>query len=90
VHAAVFSLYFISNTLIFLALELFGVHFSDRASVFLLSISTLCVYAWLLLLSPRGEEVRVRLPNFGPEYEERILRQLDSINATLLRVSRES
>jgi hypothetical protein len=90
VHAAVFSVYFTSNTLILLARALFGLRFNETASGFLLAISVLCVYAWLLLLSPRGEEVRVQLPHFGPEHEERILRQLDSINATLLRVSRES
>jgi hypothetical protein len=88
VHAAVFSLYFISNTLIFLARALFGLRFNETASAFLLAISVLCVYAWLLLLSPHGEEVRVQLPHLGPEHEERILRQLDAINATVLRVSR--
>lgn len=90
VHAAIFSMYFISNTLIFLARSLFGFRFNETASIFLMSISVLCVYAWLLLLSPHGEEVRVQLPHFGPEHEERILRQLDSINATLLRVSQKS
>jgi hypothetical protein len=90
VHAAVFSVYFTSNTLILLARALFGLRFNETASGFLLAISVLCVYAWLVLLSPRGEEVRVQLPHFGPEHEERILRQLDAINATLLRVSRES
>ena len=88
VHAAVFSLYFISNTLIFLARALFGLRFNETASAFLLAISVLCVYAWLLMLSPHGEEVRVQLPHLGPEHEERILRQLDAINATVLRVSR--
>ncbi|MGP8246259.1 MAG: hypothetical protein ACLQVN_17285 [Bryobacteraceae bacterium] len=90
VHAAIFSLYFVSNTLILLARALFGLRFNGTANTFLFAISVLCVYAWLLLLSPHGEEVRVQLPRFGPEHEERILRQLDSINATLLRVSRES
>ncbi|MGA2146074.1 MAG: hypothetical protein ABSH49_14055 [Bryobacteraceae bacterium] len=90
VHAAVFSVYFISNTLVLLARALFGVRFHETASTFLLGISVLCVYAWLLFLSPHGEEVRVQLPHFGPEHEEKILRQLDAINATLLRVSRES
>jgi hypothetical protein len=89
VHAAVFSVYFVSNTLIFLARALFGIHFTQTANTFLLAISVLCVFAWLALLSPHGEEVRVQLPNFGPEDEKRILQQLDSINATLLRVSRE-
>lgn len=90
VHAAIFSVYFISNTVVLLARALFGFHFNETSNTFYLGISVLCVYAWLLFLSPHGEEVRVQLPHFGPEHEEKILRQLDAINATLLRVSRES
>ena len=90
VHAAVFSVYFISNTLIFLARSLFGVRFNETASSFLLGVSTLCIYAWLAFLSRGGEQTRVRLPILGAQHEERILRQLDAINATLLRISRDS
>ena len=90
VHAAIFSVYFISSTLIYLARSLFGFHFNETANTFLMAITMLCAYAWLVFLSPHGEEVRVQLPKFGPEHEERILRQLDYINATLLRVSRDT
>jgi hypothetical protein len=47
------------------------------------------VLAWFFLLSKDGEEVRIRQPWIGREQEERILSQLDSMNAALLKTARK-
>jgi hypothetical protein len=45
--------------------------------------------AWWLMLSANVEEVRTQTPQLRPDSEERILEQLDLLNATLLKVSRK-
>jgi hypothetical protein len=52
-------------------------------------INTSTVYAWLLLLSPAGEEVRSGRAKIGWEQERRLITQLESLNITMLRVSRQ-
>jgi hypothetical protein len=53
----------------------------------LTGILTLVIFAWLLLITPAGEEVRKSV-GIAPEHEERILGQLDALNATMLRISK--
>lgn len=89
VHAAIFSLYFLTAALGLLLHALWGINLSAELSLFLSCMSLVCVTAWLLLLNPAGESVQARLPVFGSGDEERILRNLDAVNAALLRVSRK-
>jgi hypothetical protein len=44
--------------------------------------------AWLVFLTPKGEDTRLQIPHFQPDYEERLLYHIDSINATMLKLSR--
>jgi hypothetical protein len=88
VHAVVYSIYFLSNTLVFLLKSLFGLRQMDEVNLLLMCASSGCVVAWLVLLTPKGEKTRTSAQRFGPEHEERVLQQLDSLNATLLKVSR--
>jgi hypothetical protein len=53
-----------------------------------MGIFVACTLVWLVLLNEKGEEVRVSVPHFGPEQEQRILSQLEALNSTLLKVSR--
>jgi hypothetical protein len=53
----------------------------------LMGVSALCILAWLIFLTPKGEDVRVNIPHFAPENERRVLYHLDALNSTLLRVS---
>jgi hypothetical protein len=87
VHSVVFSLFFLSNTLGLLLRSVFGLHVSAEINLFLMGVSSACVVAWLVLLSAKGEKVRVSTRHFGPRDEERILLQLDSLNDTLLKAS---
>jgi hypothetical protein len=89
VHSVVFSVFFLSNTLGLLLRSVFGLHVNDEVNLFLMGTSSACVVAWLVLLNARGEEVRLIAPHFGHGDEDRILLQLDSLNSTLLNVSRK-
>jgi hypothetical protein len=53
------------------------------------AVSCICLLAWFFLLTRDGEEVRVKQPWIGAEQEGRILSQLDSMNAALLRTARK-
>jgi hypothetical protein len=88
VHSLVYSTLFFSNTLGLLARVFFGFQLSRPVSTFILGIFAACTLVWLVLLNEKGEEVRVSVPHFGPEQEQRILSQLEALNSTLLKVSR--
>lgn len=89
VHAIVFSIFFLSNTVVYLARSLFGLHLIDQINLIMMAIPAVCVLAWLFLLNPQGEQVRAAEPSsMGPEHEERVLHHLNALNATLLRASR--
>ena len=89
VHGLAYSILFLSNTAGLLARVIFGLDLSSSVNTFLVGIGAACILFWLLFLTPRGEQVRVSLPVFGPEHEERILNQLESLNKTLLKVTRD-
>jgi len=89
-HAAIFTVYFLSSTFALLLYAIWGIRLRAEINLIFTTTSLLCIAAWLSLLSPAGENVEVRLPVLGPGDEEQILRNLDVINATLLRISRKA
>src|SRR5581483_500205 len=89
VHSMAFSILFLSNTAGVLAQTILGKNMLPYLSRFVLGIGAACILIWLFFLTPKGEEVRLSLPIFGPEHEKRILNQLEALNSTLLKVSRE-
>jgi len=88
-HATLYTLFFLSNTLNVILNSVFGIHLYTVIDMGLMVISTGCVVSWLLFFNPNGEEVRIRMPHFGIEHEERLLFQLDALNSTLLKVARK-
>jgi hypothetical protein len=88
VHSVVYSTLFLSNTLGLLTRVFFGFQLSRSVSTVMLGVFAACTLVWLVFLNQKGEEVRVSIPRFGPEQEERILSQLEALNSTLLKVSR--
>jgi hypothetical protein len=88
VHSVVYSTLFLGNTLGLLTRVFFGFQLSRTVSTVLMGIFAACTLVWLVFLNPKGEEVRVSVPRFGPEQEQRILSQLEALNSTLLKVSR--
>jgi hypothetical protein len=88
VHAGVFSIFFFSNYLAWLLRSVFGITVNVQVSLSVSAISAVCTFAWFFLLTAKGEEVPASLPSFGAEYEQRALEQLNALNATLLKISR--
>jgi hypothetical protein len=87
VHIAIYTAFFFSNFLAWLLRSVFGLKVNAQVNLLLGAVSAVCVYLWFFLLTPKGEEVPANLPSFGPAYEKRALQQLESLNATLLKVS---
>jgi hypothetical protein len=88
-HTTLYTIFFLSNTLGVILLSVFGKDLFTAIDAVMMGISALCILAWLIFLTPKGEEVRVDIPRFAPENEERILYHLDALNSTLLKVSRK-
>ncbi len=86
VHAGLFTAFFLSSTFTSLLKSVFGQSVLTPVDTALVGFGAACTFAWFFLLSPKGEEVKVSLPHFTPEQEERILFKLDALNATLLKV----
>jgi hypothetical protein len=89
VHAVIYCVFFLSNTLGLLMRGLFGMRVADTVNTAFTMINVGSVLAWLILLSPAGEEVHAPQKRVASDHERRLLTQLDTLNATLLRVSRQ-
>lgn len=89
IHSVVYSVFFLSGSLTFLARSLLGKPVARPINTLLMAVTGLCVLAWAVLLGSRGE-VRTRTAfiwNAGEE--ERLLGQLSTLNAALLRTARK-
>jgi hypothetical protein len=85
-HAALYTILFFSDSFgIFL--RTFKIVANGTVNLLVVGLSCACVVAWLVLLSPHGEEVQSNFPHISPQREKNALRQLQSLNATLLKVS---
>lgn len=87
VHATLYTFFFFADALTLFLRTLFGIVANHATNLFLLGASCACVVAWLVFLSPHGEEVQAHFPIISPQREKSALRQLESLNATLLKVS---
>lgn len=85
-HSALFSAFFLSNTLG--RLLVFGrVAISPAMNNAMMVVPAVCVLLWMLFLDEKGEEQKLRLPFLSREHEQRLITQLDTLNSTLLRSS---
>jgi hypothetical protein len=89
VHAVVCTVFLLTNALRLVLYNIFGMKNMDELNTAMTAVSCVCILAWFFLLTPGGEEVRIKQPWIGAEREERILSQLDSINAALLKTARK-
>jgi hypothetical protein len=88
VHSFVYTTLFFADSLALFARMFFGMQLWAPAAMALNLVFALCLLAWLIFLTPKGEEIRMRLLRFSAEDEKRVLAQLESLNRTLLRVGR--
>src|ERR1035438_5230731 len=83
--ALVYSVFFLSNTFVLLMRSLFGLMMVDGVNTLFYAVSAACVYAWLILLNPAGEESQPVTVRVEKGFEERLLTHLDALNTALLR-----
>jgi hypothetical protein len=88
-HAVIYTVFFLSSEMGLILKSVFGFRNIGMLNNGLMAMSAACTLAWFFLLSRNGEEARVKLPWIDPEQERRILYQLDSLNATLLKAARK-
>jgi hypothetical protein len=88
VHSALYTLLFFSDAFA-VFLRTFKIVAKLPANIVLLGVACSCIVAWLILLSPHGEEVQANFPYISPQREKNALLQLASLNATLLKVARK-
>jgi len=90
VHTLVFGAYFSANALLLLLRNLVGANLLRVLSTINLGVATACLIAWLIFLSPAGEAAVLV---FGSRWRkvdsERLVRQLDAINSSLMRAVRK-
>jgi hypothetical protein len=89
VHAVVYAIFFFSHTIGAITRTVLGLKLAVPVATAFLIINLCSIIAWLVLLQPESEQVAVRTARPDTEREKRLLLQLDSLNAALLRVSRQ-
>jgi len=89
-HCAVFAVYFFSKTLILLISNIQGVQATVTINLVIAALASACLLVWIVFLKPAGEAIPVKTGRgSSPQDEERLLRQLDAINDTLVSASRK-
>lgn len=90
IHSIILSVYFLVLAAAYFTHNIFGPPLRPAVNTVLGGITVLALLGWIFLLNPAGERVVVSSRRqWEPEVEQRLVRQLDSINATLLRVARK-
>ncbi len=90
VHTLVFACLFSSQAVLLLVRNVAGVELVRLLSTLSLAIESLCLLAWILFLTRAGESRKAILGHrWHPEESERLIEQLNAINATLLRSTRK-
>jgi hypothetical protein len=90
VHSIVYSVYFLSNTVIYVVLSTLGYGTVQTVDYALQAVTLASLGAWLVLLNPAGEQRKARLrPDWMPGQEAELVQQLASLNDMLLRVARK-
>lgn len=92
-NAVVYSLgyvvYFLSLSVALLAMNVGGAEYARWASLGQLAVGTGCYAAWLVLLNREGEQEQVVVGHrWNPQDAERLIGQLNAVNAALLRTAR--
>ena len=90
VHAIVCTVFLISASMVYFVRAFEGQVINHVTHLANLVITALCWAAWLVLLTPEGEQTEmVMRRQFTAEQEARLIDQLTLINSSLLRASRK-
>lgn len=88
-HALIYSVFFLSSTVLFLLRSLFGLRAADTVNTVLSAVNVCSIAGWLLFFNPAGEKIEGLQRKLDRDREERLLFQLDALNTTLARASRQ-
>ena len=89
-HIGVFALSFVSASITNLIRNALGPEVREIVSTTNLGVYTACLLVWILCLTLAGEERQVKVGHrWALEAEDRLLQQLNEINASLLRTARK-
>jgi hypothetical protein len=90
IHSILYAIFFMSNSMGILIVNLTGYRLSITVSTCLMGVSVLCVIGWLILMSRDGEQKIMAIRHPVPVDESRLVAQLAEINATLLRARKQT
>jgi hypothetical protein len=88
-HAIIYSAFFLLNAACLQLFRFFGLPVADLMSLVISGAGIGSVLAWLFLLNPAGEKVAAPKNKVDSAQQDRLIRQLEFMNATMLRVSRQ-
>lgn len=86
-HSALFTIFFFGGAFAVFLRTFFGSSGTRTTNLILEFISVACIFTWVFFLNRRGEEVQASFRQIDPRHEQTALRQLESLNASLLKVS---
>jgi hypothetical protein len=88
VHASIYSLFFLASAAALFLRIMRGDELLPAVSIARLSLNAMCLLLWGLLLNKRGEEIMVVVRSKWQAADEiRLARQMDAVNAFLLKSS---
>jgi len=90
VHSILYAIFFMSNSMGILIVNLTGYRLSIAVSTSLMGVSDLCLIGWLLLMTREGEQKIMAIRHPVPVDESRLVAQLAEINATLMRAKKQT
>jgi hypothetical protein len=91
IHCVLYSVFFLSNSIGILIVNLTGYRLNVAVSTSLMGVAVSCLIAWLTLMNREGEREIIAIHTHIPlADEDALIAQLSEINATLLRASRKS
>jgi hypothetical protein len=90
VHSILYAIFFMSNSMGILIVNLTGYRLSIPVSTSLMGVSDLCLIGWLILMSREGERKIMAIRHPVPVDEGRLVAQLSEINAALMRARKHT
>jgi hypothetical protein len=79
-NAVLFALVFLSDSMEAILRTIFDTHLNPWVAVALTGVEVVWLLVWFFRLKPEGEYTQFSWIRFGPEYETRMLRRLDTLN----------
>lgn len=90
VHCIVYTVFFLGMSMTILVRNVVGHELMRQLNHVLQVISAACYLVWIFFLTRAGESrITMLRHNWSPDDEQRLIEQLNNINATLLRAARK-